>query len=170
MATEDVLDAVLRLDVDLLVVSGGEPLNQQRQLVPLLRALRDRQITVEVETNGTQRPLPELVELVRRFVVSPKLAHSGDPARRRLVRDALMAFQDSGKADFKFVARSAVDLHEVAEVVDNHGLTRIWIMPEGKTSDEVRTTLREIADATVLRRWNLTGRLHVFAWGDARAV
>jgi 7-carboxy-7-deazaguanine synthase len=46
--------------VDLVVVTGGEPLLQQRRLVPLLRACRDRGWEIEVETNGTLAPGPEV--------------------------------------------------------------------------------------------------------------
>lgn len=170
MPTDEVVARLREMAVDLVIVTGGEPLNQQTRLIPVLRRLREQGMAVEVETNGTREPLPELRSLVRRFVVSPKLAHSGDSERHRLVPRALRTFRDSRQSDFKFVVRSASDLDEVAAIVAEHGLAPVWIMPEGQTAAALSRSLAEIADAVVARRWNLTSRLHVFAWGQARGV
>jgi 7-carboxy-7-deazaguanine synthase len=170
MSTGQVVSQLRKMNVDLVIVTGGEPLSQQTQLLPVLWQLRDQGIAVEVETNGTRLPMPDVERMVQRFVVSPKLAHSGDPERRRLVPKALHAFRDSGKADFKFVVRSIGDLDEVAAITEEHGLAPVWIMPEGDTADVLSGTLATIADAVVSRRWNLTTRLHILAWGPSRGV
>ncbi len=170
MSADEVVRRLEKMDVSLVIVTGGEPLNQQARLVPVLRRLHDQGIAVEMETNGSRTPAPEVRRLVRRFVVSPKLAHSGVPERSRLVPGALRVFRDSGKADFKFVVQSGSDLDEVAAIVEKHELAPIWIMPEGQTADAISRTLTAIADAVVNRRWNLTTRLHVLAWGLSRGV
>ncbi len=170
MPAEEVLARLRAMDVDLVIVTGGEPLSQQTGLLPVLRRLRAHDIAVEVETNGTRTPVPEVQRLVRRFVVSPKLAHSEDSERHRIVPKALRAFRDCGKADFKFVVRSVSDLDEVAAITAEHDLAPVWIMPEGQTADVISRTLAAIADAVLRRRWNLTSRLHVLAWGQSRGV
>jgi len=65
---------IRELRVDLLVVSGGEPLLQQLALAGLFAMLDGMEI--EIETNGTVRPSAAITELVERFTVSPKLANS----------------------------------------------------------------------------------------------
>src|SRR5579875_423060 len=50
----------------------------------------------EVATNGTIRPIDELIDAVELFNVSPKLSNSGMAGRVRA--DILHAFADSGKA------------------------------------------------------------------------
>jgi organic radical activating enzyme len=170
MSVDDVVRRLQHMDVDLVIVTGGEPLNQQLRLMPVLRRLRHEGTAVEVETNGTRTPIPELQDLVRRFVVSPKLAHAGDPKPRRVVPEALRAFRDCGKADFKFVVQSVDDLDEVSAIVDQFDLSPVWIMPEGHTVEVISARLKAIADAVVSRRWNLTSRLHVLAWGELRGV
>ncbi|XVS60921.1 7-carboxy-7-deazaguanine synthase QueE [Actinosynnema sp. CA-299493] len=167
MPWDDVLRRLVEYQVGLIVISGGEPLNQQHRLVPLARALVDSGHQVEVETNGTVVPIRELADLTR-FNVSPKLAHSGDPESRRLVPAALTALAALPGTAFKFVCRSLADLDEVASVVDRHGTEPVWIMPEGRTGGEVHRTLGELGDAVIARGWNLTTRLHVSAWGDRR--
>ncbi|MFC6087710.1 7-carboxy-7-deazaguanine synthase QueE [Saccharothrix lopnurensis] len=167
MPWRDVLHRLVAYRVGLVVISGGEPLTQQDRLVPLVRALVDSGHGVEFETNGTVAPIPELTGLAR-FTVSPKLAHSGDRRSRRLVPAALAAFAAVPGTAFKFVCRTPADLDEVAAVVDGYGTEPVWIMPEGRTGDEVHRTLGELGDAVIARGWNLTTRLHVSVWGDRR--
>ncbi|WP_063713763.1 7-carboxy-7-deazaguanine synthase QueE [Amycolatopsis nigrescens] len=167
---EEILGELLAMQVPLVVVSGGEPMTQQERLLPLLRALLDHGVSVEIETNGTVVPSDEIVELAVRFNVSPKLAHSGDPEHRRIKPAALRKLQGTNGVAFKFVCRSTEDLADVAELQNRIGFEPVWIMPEGRNEHEVVGNLRMIAAETVRRGWNLTTRLHVLAWGDKRGV
>ncbi|WP_326584633.1 7-carboxy-7-deazaguanine synthase QueE [Streptomyces sp. NBC_00481] len=170
MSWREVWERLRAYDVPMIVVSGGEPLSQQRRLLPLLRAAAEDGRLVEIETNGTRAPLPEVVETGVRFNVSPKLAHSGDPEARRLVPESLAALAAVPGTAFKFVCRSAADLDEVADVVDRYGTTPVWVMPEGQTPEDVQRHLTALGDAVVERGWNLTTRMHVAVWGDRRGV
>ncbi|MFD5593904.1 7-carboxy-7-deazaguanine synthase QueE [Streptomyces griseorubiginosus] len=170
MSWREVWDRLRAYDVPMIVVSGGEPLSQQRRLLPLLWAATRDGRRIEIETNGTLAPLPEVVETGVRFNVSPKLAHSGDPEVRRLVPESLTALAAVPGTAFKFVCRSAADLDEVADVVDRYGTTPVWVMPEGQTPEDVQCHLSALGDAVVERGWNLTTRMHVAVWGDRRGV
>ncbi|MFI1367055.1 7-carboxy-7-deazaguanine synthase QueE [Streptomyces griseochromogenes] len=167
---DDVLDELLAMTVPLIVISGGEPLNQQNRLVPVVRGLRDRGVSIEIETNGTVAPSDELVGLGVRFNVSPKLAHSGDPEHRRISPTALKRLQNTPDVAFKFVCKTSDDLTEVGRLQERFGLEPVWIMPEGKVQQDVTDNLQALADEVVRRGWNLTTRLHVLAWGDQRGV
>jgi organic radical activating enzyme len=170
MPWREVWERLRAYDVPMVVVSGGEPLSQQRRLLPLMRALAGEGLRMEIETNGTVVPDPELVDLGVRFNVSPKLLHSGDPESRRIVPEALSALAAAPGTAFKFVCRSPDDLDEVDEVVKCHGTVPAWIMPEGQTPGEIHRHLEALGDAVVERGWNLTTRLHVAVWGDRRGV
>lgn len=173
---------LVTLDVPLLVVSGGEPLLQQQPLTATLLRYRlrsrakHRPVRVEVETNGTRPPDLRLVEQVNRFVVSPKLDHSrAGPREVRVVPDVLNRFAElhaEGAADvaFKFVVQTAADLDEVAGIVAEveRGGVPVWVMPEGRTVEAVTGVLAAVADGVVAAGWNLSGRLHLQAWGDVR--
>jgi 7-cyano-7-deazaguanosine (preQ0) biosynthesis protein QueE len=165
---DDVVAEVEAMGVDRVVVTGGEPLLQQRRLLPFLEAAHGRGWAVEVETNGTLAPTGETVRLVERFNVSPKLANSGVEAGRALVPDALAALVASGKAAFKFVVADPSELDEVQALVDAHHLSPVWIMPEGTTAGDVLEGGRRLADDVIARGWQLTTRLHVLLWGDQR--
>ncbi len=170
LTASNILDWALGYPTDLLVVTGGEPLLQQDLLVPLVAALAAAGRQVEVETNGTIAPAAALVEAVARFNVSPKLASFAAPrdAQRRINSGALRALVATGRAVFKFVASSVTDLDEIADLQRQFALQPVWVMPEGTTTERLLDVMRVLADEVVGRGWNLSTRLHVMLWGDAR--
>ena len=165
MTVAEVAAQVAAMDVPMVVVTGGEPLLQQSALSELLLTLSPRH-RIEVETAGTIAPIPEVVGLVDQFNVSPKLGNSGNALERRHKPEVLRAFQDTGKAVFKFVVAGPHELDEVAAF----GVAPVWVMPEGTTAERVRAGLAALADPVIERGWNLTTRLHVELWGDKRGV
>lgn len=154
--------------VELVVITGGEPLIQQRKLIPLVQGLLAAGKRVEFETNGTLAPLPELVVYGVQFNVSPKLDSFGVAEEKSIRPAALQAFAASGRAVFKFVASSVSDLDRIAELVSAYDLVPVWVMPEGATPEAVIATTRVLADAVAAHRWHLTTRLHVLAFPDPR--
>lgn len=165
---DGVLDALDAMAPEVVVITGGEPLLQQRRLVPLVAACVERGWAVEVETNGTIAPDDQLVAMVSRWNVSPKLANSGVPLDKRIRPAPLAALVATGRAGFKFVVSEPADLDEVAAIVEEHGLAPVWIMPEGTDAATWLDRARELAEPTLARGWNLTPRLHVLLWGDER--
>lgn len=167
-SVEDLAAWVRPSPVELVVITGGEPLLQQRDLVPLVRRLLEDGRRVEFETNGTIMPDPALLVDGVRFNVSPKLASFGMDEAKSIAPTALRAFADSGRAVFKFVASSVADIGRIAELVDRHGLAPVWVMPEGTTAEAITSTTREVADAVASRHWHLTTRLHLLAFADPK--
>ncbi len=163
-----ILDELEAMRPEIVVVTGGEPLLQQRRLLPLLEGCAARGWPVEVETNGTIVPDDAVVPLVRQWNVSPKLANSGIPIDKRIRADALAALRATGAAVFKFVVGEPGELDEVAALADGHDLAPIWIMPEGTDPTTVTERARQLAQPVLDRGWNLTPRLHVLLWGDER--
>jgi 7-cyano-7-deazaguanosine (preQ0) biosynthesis protein QueE len=168
LAAEQVSAWASGVRADLIVITGGEPLTQQRGLIELVTTLTDTGRRVEIETSGTIAPVPALAAAVSAFNVSPKLANSLVPYQRRIRPAALAALAATGKAVFKFVACGRDDLVEVAELAERFSLEPVWIMPEGVTAERVVTGMRDLADEVLARGWHLTGRMHVLVWGDAR--
>ncbi|WP_042380012.1 7-carboxy-7-deazaguanine synthase QueE [Streptacidiphilus melanogenes] len=154
--------------VELVVITGGEPLLQQRRLVPLVAGLLAAGKRVEFETNGTIAPEPALLVEGVRFNVSPKLRSFGEEEARSIVPAVLEAFAATGQAVFKFVAGSVSDLDRVAEIVEAHGLGPVWVMPEGTTAEAITAATRMLADAVAERHWHFTTRLHVLAFAETR--
>lgn len=166
-SVDDLIAWACACDTELVVISGGEPLLQQRALVHLVRGLLAGGKRVEFETNGTIVPDPELVVDGVRFNVSPKLANSGVVEDKRIVPAALKAFAESN-AVFKFVTRTVAELDEIHQLVDRFQLRPVYIMPEGTTAAGLIETTRALANAVAARQWRLTQRLHVLAFAGAR--
>ncbi|MER7835352.1 7-carboxy-7-deazaguanine synthase QueE [Streptomyces sp. NPDC096040] len=168
----EIITRALDGDPGMVVITGGEPLLHQHQdgWRSLLGALILAGAEIEVETNGTQEPTEHTARWVTCFNVSPKLAHAGDPADKRIRPGALYALHDTRKACFKFVCRDLDDLHEVQVFTAAHALdpARVWIMPEGTDTATITRRLGELADPAIAAGFNLSHRLHVAIWGDEK--
>jgi organic radical activating enzyme len=172
LTEQPVADVLAKLDgmgITMVVITGGEPLLQQAALGLLLEQIKARAWRVEIETAGTL-PWEQPLALVDQFNVSPKLENSGNPLARRYKPEVLRAFQASTRASFKFVVTEPGELDEVAHIVDECGLTDIWIMPEGTDAETLLARQQALAPAVLERGWNLSTRLHILLWGDRRGV
>jgi 7-carboxy-7-deazaguanine synthase len=169
VSATEVLLQLEGMNVDFVVITGGEPLLQQRRLGALLEGCRERGWRVEVETNGT---IPPTVAegLVGQWNVSPKLANSGIPLDRRYRPDVLRTFEATGRAVFKFVVTDRAELDEIQAMVDRCQLSNVWVMPEGTDADTVTAGLRALAEPVLAKGWHLTPRLHILIWGERRGV
>jgi organic radical activating enzyme len=168
VSVHDVITQLADIDAPLLVITGGEPMLQQRQLIPVLEAARTHGWRVEVETNGTIAPIDAVAALVDRWNVSPKLAGSGVDQARRWQPDALRALAATGRAIGKFVVGSTSELDEVAAIAEATHLTDVWIMAEGTDSETLQDRMAMLAPHVLARGWNLSNRLQVMLWGNVR--
>src|SRR4029078_3448192 len=111
LAEEDVAGRIAALGQPRLVVTRGEPLPQAPALARMLALLPH--MAIEIETNGTVAPPPALDALVDQYNVSPKLAHSGNPAELALPPERLRHWAQEPRALFKFVIAERNDVEEV---------------------------------------------------------
>ncbi|MBL7499289.1 7-carboxy-7-deazaguanine synthase QueE [Frankia sp. CNm7] len=152
----------------LVVVTGGEPLLQRDGLADLVTSLTAAGKRVEIETNGTLVPGPALATSTAQFNVGIKLANSGMREDRRVRPDAIRTFAETTACVWKFVVRDLADLDEISGLEARFGLAPIWMMPEGTNAESTLAVMRSLADEVLARGWNLTPRLHILLWGDAR--
>ncbi len=171
LSPAEVAGAVRRLPPRNVVLTGGEPLLQRRQLVPLVEELRAEGYRFEMETNGTIGP-GELAGLIDQFNVSPKLANSGNAGLRRIEPSALREFAATGRAWFKFVVAAPGDLEEVREVCTIAGVPpeRVVLMPEGTSAAVLAERGRWLAELCTREGYRFSTRLHILLWGDRRGV
>ena len=170
LSETDTAARILALGGDRLVVTGGEPLLQAPALARLLALLPA--MHVEIETNGTVAPPPALDALVHQYNVSPKLAHSGNPASLALIPARLAAFAADPRAFFKFVIAQPTDLAEVLALQAAHAIPseRLFVMPEGTDSTTLRERSRWLAAAAMDHGFRLSDRLHIHLYGDTRGT
>lgn len=170
ISESEVLNYLIKNNVPRLVISGGEPLMQGPNLISLCGQLTEHNIDIEIETNGTVSPPAGLVPFVSMFNCSPKLEHSGVLKNKRFKPAVLKTLELTDKAIFKFVVQQPSDLDEVEDIITEASLSHrnIWIMPEGRSVEELNKHLVSIADEVIGRGWNLTTRLQVLTWGAKR--
>jgi len=175
MTVDELLKEVLKYEDALkhgarLVITGGEPLLQQEDLVELVIKLSKHfKVTpaIEVETNGTIMPSPTLFDYEVRFNVSPKLSNSGVPLEKRLNRKALELFASYYYSVFKFVVASEDD---VREIFDTYGFLvdmlsaerwRIMLMPLASTREEYLEIAPKIARLAIKYGFSFSPRFQV---------
>lgn len=170
----DAIDQISGYPLKRLVITGGEPMMQQANIATLIKGLKaeTEDYWVEIETNGTIAPTKQMLELVDQFNVSAKLANSGNSEKKRRKSKALEAFAATPKADFKFVVFGDEDLPEILDLVSEYQIPheRVFLMPEGRTPEEVERHQKELVELAKENNFNVTTRLHVLIWGAKRGV
>jgi organic radical activating enzyme len=169
LSVEAVAHAVLDTLRPRLVVTGGEPLLQQKGLETLVGRL-PAHLAIEVETNGTVAPTSSLLDRIDQWNVSVKLGNCGEPASRRLVPRALESLQETGRAWLKLVIEDPTDLDEAATLISDLGWVkeRVLLMPQARSPDVLARKSRWVADAALCRGLGFSPRLHVELWGGTR--
>lgn len=170
LSEEEVARRIAELGKDRLVVTGGEPLLQAPALARMLALLPG--IAVEIETNGTVAPPPALDPLIGQYNVSPKLAHSGNPANLALIPERLAEWAANPRAIFKFVIAAPADVEEVLELQQRFAIPgeRIYLMAEGTDPQTLETRERWLAELCILHNLTLSNRLHIRLFGDTRGT
>ena len=123
MTSEQVFDEVERLSPNrgLVEITGGEPMLQERELVPFMQRLIDSSYMVLLETSG-ERPLDRVPERVVK-IVDVKCPDSGEGGTfhvenlETLQPHDKIKFVISGRVDYEF-ARDFTRRHDLAKTVN----------------------------------------------------
>lgn len=157
-----------------LVISGGEPLLQQRELVTLLELLAANHWWVEVETNGTIAPVDNFNSLINQYNCSPKTSNAGEENTldMRVKVDSLRKIASSGKGTFKFVVQSDEDMPEILSImaVGNIHPDQVWLMAQGKTKEEQLQRQEAVEKIAEAYKFHFSSRLHVLQYSNKRGV
>jgi len=176
MTVAEVRNEVLRLSPGggLVEITGGEPMLQEKEVVPLMQYLLDDGYRVLLETSG-ERPLQQVPAGVVK-IVDVKCPDSGEQGMFRLANLETLAAHDeikfvlSSRADYEF-AREFTARHHLAERVN-----AVLFSPAfGKDAAGTRTSSHCLLDPQELAQWmiadNVSARLglqlHKFIWDPA---
>lgn len=130
METDEIIDAIQAFSCKHIVITGGEPMIQQKGLKEVLGKLNG--YSVEVETNGGFES--EIDQYVNQYNCSPKLKNSGNkPYELKLLPNK--------KTWYKFVVADEEALKETLQFIKQYKLpqNRVRMMPEGKTAKETES-------------------------------
>jgi len=175
MSMEEVLEEVEHLSPGGLVeITGGEPMLQEKEVVPLMRRLLDDGYTVLLETSG-ERPLEHVPREVHK-IVDVKCPNSGEPDTFHVENLDVLNSNDevkfvlSDRTDYEF-ARDFVARHELVPRVN-----AVLFSPAfAKDARGGRDTSHCLLDPRELAEWmladNVSARLglqlHKFIWDPA---
>ncbi len=155
-----------------VVVTGGEPL-ESPTCEPLIAALKEEGLRVEIETSGYIEPSGALAAMVDQWNVSPKLASAAIPGGKQ---PQTLGWLRSVKEPYlKFVLHKPEEIAEVDAVLERYALVdfppeRVIISPGGKKLEHMEPRLLPLAEAALKRGFRFTPRLHVLLWSDKRGV
>jgi len=176
MSHEEVIEEVERLSPGggLVEITGGEPMLQEREAVPLMQHLLDEGYMVMLETSG-ERPLHRVPKGVVK-IVDVKCPNSGEPDTffmenlEVLGREDEIKFVLSDRTDYEF-ARDFAGRHQLASRVN-----AVLFSPAfSKDASGDRDTSHCLLDPRELAEWmladNVAARLglqiHKFIWDPA---
>ena len=169
-------NAYIDIYESLRMITGG-PIPQTSYMAP-----SNLPASVTWETNGTQALLPEFAKLIGSplhqpevfFSVSPKLWSVAGEKREKAIKPSIVkSYWDiSKKGQLKFVVGPEKDqwdeLDEVIALFREEGINYpIWIMPTGARLEEQEETAGDVAKMAFERGYNVSGRMHVYLFGNA---
>jgi 7-carboxy-7-deazaguanine synthase len=172
MPEEEVLKEILRYGCKRLVITGGEPMLQQKELAGLIAKLTKSDYAIEIETNGTILPAEELASSTIQWNVSPKLANSNNSRDAREIKECYEFFSKVPSAYFKYVVENQDDLSEIKSLVEKYNLSRerVILMPEARTDESLVEKSAWLVEACKAEGFRFSTRLQIALYGNQRAI
>ncbi len=176
MSREEIFTEVQRLSPNggLVEITGGEPMLQERELLPLMQQLLQAGYKVLIETSG-ERPLAQVPAAVIK-IVDVKCPDSGEPDTFHLENLSALTQHD----EVKFVLASRTDYEFARDFTRRHHLaervTAVLFSPAfRKDATGTRASSHCLLDPRELAEWMLADdvparlglQLHKFIWDPA---
>lgn len=159
-----------------LILTGGSPLKQQESLVNFLNCFFDKNSFfpyIEIENECTILPKSDIVNVIRCWNNSPKLANSGMKKQVRYKPEIIKFLSKQTNSWFKFVVSNEDDWKEIKEdYLDTNLIKReqIILMPEGQTQEELNQKREFVADIAIREGVRFSDRMHVTLWNKKTGV
>ena len=172
MSSNQVEQEILKHGCRFLVITGGEPMLQQRELLPLLKNLKNKGLFFEIETNGTILPEPDMIDLIDHWNVSSKLTNSGNKISSREKSECYHFFCVLPSSHFKFVVDTEKDIKEIKFLVQKYGLKpeKVILMPQATNREVLLEKSRWLVELCKKEGYIYSLRLHILLWGDKRGI
>jgi len=162
-----------------IVITGGEPLLQNKPLISLTEALKsETNAHLTLETNGTlfDENVAKNIDL---FSISPKLKNSKNNNQKRLNIEVLQSFIDftnkfNKDIQFKFVISSICEEYEIKDDflahLNSFSTSDILVMPLGATIEELEQTSFIAFEMAIKNGWRFSPRLHINLFNNKSGV
>jgi 7-carboxy-7-deazaguanine synthase len=153
MTSQMILDWIYRIPgIKHIVITGGEPLLQLEDLMPLIETLRESGRHVAVETNGTI--IPKNLDLFDLIVVSPKGLDTADSWFEYAIHRK--------NVEFKFVVNQN-NIEGIFDWIKMKGLIGVYLMPMGTSIEHLVLGSQVIVDMMIDKHIDciVSPRLHI---------
>lgn len=150
-----------------LVLTGGSPLRQQKQLVNFLIEFYDKYNFlpfIEIENECTLMPSDDMINLVSQWNNSPKLENSENKKKARYKPEVISLLSQLDNSWFKFVISEEENWNEINEDFLRDQLIKrdqIILMPCGETREQLEKTRLMAVDIAIRENVRYSTRLHV---------
>lgn len=174
---EKIVQTIQQWPSRFIVITGGEPMINS-ELLQLVQKLKAAGKHITIETAGIAF-IPEMsCDLVS---ISPKLSNStpSDPKVTATHEDSrldiavLRELIDNYNYQLKFVVDSETDLPEIQQTIEEIGnvdLSKVMLMPQAATRDELLTKSPMVADLCKRTGFAFCQRLQVLLWDGKRGT
>ncbi|MDQ7089758.1 MAG: 7-carboxy-7-deazaguanine synthase QueE [Methylococcales bacterium] len=170
-------DEITQFGVEHVVITGGEPFLQGKELAKLCEMLFAKGHYITIETNATIF-VPVKAHLIS---MSPKLSNStplnDERLQKRHERDRLKqkiihSFLDNYECQTKFVIQDSEDIQEVQYLVEQVPIPKetVVLMPQGIEEAEVNERQKWLAELCKEAGYRYSPRLHLNIWGSKRGT
>lgn len=150
-----------------LVLTGGSPLRQQKQLEEFLDDFLNKYDFIpfiEIENECTLYPSGYMMGVVNQWNNSPKLENSENKKKARYKPEIIKQLSQLDNSWFKFVISEEANWNEIEEDYLKPDLIRrdqIILMPCGETREQLEKTRLMAVDIAVREGVRYSTRLHV---------
>lgn len=159
-----------------LILTGGSPLKQQRELVMLIERFIERfgfKPIIQIENECVLPPSEKMKSYINIWNNSPKLESSGNTRRAQYKPEVIKQTAQLLDSYFKFVVVDEEDWNEIKrDYLDTELIRRdqIVLMPQGQTREELELTRNLTIEIAIRETVRYSDRLHVVAWDKKTGV
>ena len=177
ISVNKVVKEITKYNCKHVVITGGEPFIQAKELADLCHKLSISGHHITIETNAT------VYEDVSANLISmsPKLRNSNPGSdnryyemhqRERIQTDVIRKFIANYTCQLKFVMETPEDLEEVQSLQLEIGIPdkEIILMPQGISTKETQSKQEWIIELCKQNGYRYSPRGHVDVWGNRRGV
>lgn len=177
ISVSNAFNKIIQFGVKHVVITGGEPFLQGRELIQLCEMLSKNGHHITIETNATIF-VPIVADLIS---MSPKLSNSipvDDKRwkerhdRERLKPNIIHSFLETYECQVKFVISDSQDLQEVHHLAEQLAIPKesIVLMPQGIEESEINARQTWLAEVCKETGYRYSPRLHINIWSNQRGT
>jgi len=177
LSLAEILREVERFNCKYVVITGGEPFLQKKELIILCEKLFECGYHITIETNATiyapvKAHLISMSPKLKNSLPSPDNEYFHIHNKNRIKPEVIRQFLTEYDCQVKFVLDSQDDIEEIIELEENLPIPaeKICLMPQGRKLKEIEYKQQWLVEICKARNYRYSPRLQIQIWGEKRGV